>query len=315
MMLFAFPEYEQVLSNYARNKQIALTIGNFWARRFPNQEMYITLGNKVRNQDCLIVGSISPPDEHLLELSLLAHTLKKEGAREIIALLPYLAYSRQNKDKKGESMATDFIGKILDASGINQVATIDVHSPKVAQMFPFPPEALTPANIFAQELKKLSLLDATLIAPDEGAFGRTHDVLEAAGMQEPIIYLKKERTKRGVEHLSLQGNVGKKVVLIDDILDTGSTLISACEKLQPLGAKEIVIMVTHGLFTGNAWQKLWSLGVKNIYTTDSIPETRKLASAKIKILSIKPLLKEYIESLVKKPSPRRKEYESLAYEE
>lgn len=313
MILFTFPEYKQMAQFL--HKKTNLNLGNFWVRRFPNQEIYVTLGTKVKNQDCLVLGSISPPDEQLLEFSLLAQTLKKEGARETIALLPYLAYSRQDKDKKGEGMATDWVGKILDASGIDQVATIDVHSPRVAQIFPFPLEALTPANIFAKEVKKHSLLDATLVAPDEGAINRTRDVAEAAGMKEPIAYFKKERTKRGVEHLSLQGNVGSKVVLVDDILDTGSTLVSACEKLQPLGVKEIVVVVTHGLFTGNAWQKLWSLGVKNIYTTDSISKTKELASSKIKILSIKLVLKEYIESLREKPSFRGKEYESLAYED
>lgn len=311
-MLFAFPEYKRMA--HFLYKKNSLNLGNFWVRRFPNQEIYVTLGTKVKNQDCLILGSISPPDEQLLEFSLLAHTLKKEGARKTIALLPYLAYSRQDKDKKGESMAADWVGKILDAIGIDQVVTIDVHSPEVAQIFPFPLEALTPANIFASEIKKLSLLDATLVAPDKGAFNRTHDVLEAAGMQEPIVYLKKERAKRGVRHLNLQGSISPKVVLVDDILDTGNTLISVCEKLQSQGVKEIVIMVTHGLFTGNAWQKLWSLGVKNIYTTDSVPEAEKFASAKIKILSTNHLLREYIKSLQKKPS-LKKGYASLAYEE
>lgn len=313
MILFAFSEFKSVAQFLL--KETNLLSGNFLVKRFPNQEMYITLKTRVRNHDCLILGSISPPDERLLSFNLLAHTLKKEGAREVIALLPYLAYSRQDKDKEGESMATAFIGETLDASGIDQVATIDVHSPKVAQIFPFPLEALTPANIFAGEIKKLSFLDATLVSPDEGAINRTRDIAEAAGIQEPIPYFKKERTKRGVEHLSLQGNVGPKVVLVDDILDTGSTLISACEKLQPQGVKEIVIMVTHGLFTGSTWQRLWSLGVKNIYTTDSIPKTKELALTKIKILSIKPLLKEYIKSLDGKPWSRRKEPESLVYEE
>lgn len=312
MILFTFPKYKSIVKFLHRMAN--LRSGNFLVQRFPNQEMYIALSTKVRDKDCLILGSISPPDEQLLELSLLAHTLKKEGARMVTALLPYLAYSRQDKDKKGESMAISLIGGVLDTSGIDEVITIDVHSPKVAQILPFPLEALTPAYIFAREIKKLSLLDATIVAPDEGAISRVRDVAEAAGIQEPIVYLRKERTKKGVEHLSLQGNVGQKVVVVDDILDTGSTLISACEKLQSQGVKEIVIMVTHGLFTGNAWQKLWSLGVKKIYTTDSIPKTREFASARIKILSIKPLLKEYIESIKEKPSSRIKEYESLIYE-
>lgn len=312
VILFAFPQYK----NLARElyQLPSISPGDFGVKRFPNQEMYITLNTGVKNQDCLILGSISPPDEQLLGFSLLAHTLKKEGAKEIIALLPYLAYCRQDKDKVGESMATPLIGKIFQASGINQAATIDVHSAKTMELFPLPLQSLSPADIFAKEIKKIFLLDATLVAPDEGAIGRVRDVAVAAGMTEPVAYLKKERTSEGIEHLSLQGDVGQKVILIDDILDTGSTLISACELLQPLGVKEMVIMVTHGLFTGSTWQRLWLLGVKNIYTTDSIPSVKKFATDKIKVLSIKPLLKECVELLVGGPGSKKKGYESLTYE-
>lgn len=312
LMLFAFPQYRPTA--LFLHKMTNLTPGDFLVKRFPNQEMYVTLNSKVRNQDCLILGSISPPDEQLLSVSLLAHTLKKEGAREIIALLPYLAYSRQDKVKKGESMATSLVGEILHASGIDQITTIDVHSTKVAEIFPIPLESLSPAKVFAEEIRKLSLLDATLVASDEGAISRCQDVAILAGKNMPIAYMKKERTKKGVEHLNLQGNVGQKIVLVDDILDTGRTLVSISEKLQTLGAKEVVVMVTHGLFTGNDWKRLWSLGVKNIYTTDSIPMVRNFASTRIKILSIKPLLREYIDSLLKASQPKRREYESLVYE-
>lgn len=143
-------------------------------------------------------------------------------------------------------------------------------------MFALPVVSLSPAALFAQEIISLSLLQATIVAPDEGARDRCQAVARAANMSEEILVLEKRRTVEGVTHGTIAGTVRPQAIVVDDILDTGGTLVSCCEQLQQHGAQDITLLITHGLFTGTHWQQLWSLGVKRMYCTDTIPLTNRL---------------------------------------
>ncbi|MEK7347634.1 MAG: ribose-phosphate diphosphokinase, partial [Candidatus Eisenbacteria bacterium] len=147
----------------------------------------------------------------------------------------------------------------------------DVHSRRVARLVPMPLVSLSPAEIFAEEIRRRSLQDATIVAPDEGAVERCEAVAKKAGMKRAITIVAKTRTPRGVVHRRLRGRVGRRAIVVDDILDTGGTLLSCCRELRRRGAREIHVLVTHGLFTGDAWTKLWRMGVKTIGCTDTIP--------------------------------------------
>ena len=166
MLLFVFPPYAEIGSELASS--LGIRLGQFSLDRFPNQELHAAIESSVVNEECLILGTIAPPDEQLLSTLLLSHTLKKEGARHIIALLPYLAYARDDKRKDLKSLATAWVGALLQASGVDEVITVDVHSTEAQDLFPLPLVSLSPANIFAQEMTRLSLLNATIVAPDEG---------------------------------------------------------------------------------------------------------------------------------------------------
>ncbi len=128
----------------------------------------------------------------------------------------------------------------------------------------------------------------------EGALDRCEAVRRAAAMEEPLAYFEKTRTTEGVRHSVLRGETGPQAVIVDDILDTGGTLVSSCEGLQRAGVAEIIVMVTHGLFTGSLWQRLWSLGVTRIYCTDTVPLPPGVASTGVAVLSVAPLLREYL---------------------
>ena len=182
MILFTFPDYKKQAEEILKLPIVKL--GKFSVSRFANGEMYVKLGSEVRNEDCLVLASIAPPDEQLLANLFLAHTLKKEGARKIIGCFPYLGYSRQDKFKTGESMATDLVGRLLEASSFDEILTIDVHSSNVRQLFPLPLESISPARVFAEELQKLGLQSATLVAPDEGALERTRKKCKSLTLQK-----------------------------------------------------------------------------------------------------------------------------------
>jgi ribose-phosphate pyrophosphokinase len=261
--------------------------------RFANGELHVELDAAPAGRDCIVLGAVAPPDEHLLATLLVSHTLKKEGARRLTACLPYLGYARHDRAEPRKSRATAWLGEVLHASGVDAVITVDVHSPLVHELFPIPVVSLSTAALFAAAIVERRLGDPVIVAPDAGALERCDAVRRAAGIDRPLAHLTKTRTPDGVRHSILRGAVGREAVLVDDILDTGGTLVSACEALQAAGAREITVMATHGLFTGSAWQRLWTLGVTRIYTTDSTPLPASLpASDRIAVLPVAPLLAE-----------------------
>src|SRR6266571_9060175 len=119
MLLFVFPAYTAMGNELSTSLNIRM--GQFSIGRFPNQELYAVIQTNVADEECLILGTIAPPDEQLLSTPLLSHTLKKEGARKVIALLPYLAYTRQDKQEEDKSMATAWVGALFQASGVDEV--------------------------------------------------------------------------------------------------------------------------------------------------------------------------------------------------
>jgi len=289
VILFTFEGFHPLAEGICQRVP-ALKTGWFKISRFENGEMHLDVQTPIRGEHCVILGSVSPPDEQLLSTLLLAHTLKKEGAGEVTAVFPYLAYARHDKDKPGESMATAWAGSIFRASCCDRLVTVDLHSERARRLFPTPITSLSPAGIFAEAIQQHGLRDFVLVAPDQGAISRCEAVRIAAGMPHTEIpYFEKLRTDKGIVHGGPIGRLGSRAVIVDDILDTGTTLVSACERLAELGVKEIYVMVTHGIFTGERWKALWQTGVKRIFCTDSVPR-RAAESDKIVTLSLVPLL-------------------------
>lgn len=295
MIIYAFEPYT-TMAAAIRSSFTKLESGRFRLSRFENGELWVELEPPVAAKHCLVLGSIAPPDERLLSVSLLMRTLCKERASEVTAVLPYLAYTRQDKDKPGQSMATAWAGALLTASGCDRVITVDVHSERARKLFSVPVISVFPAEVFADAIQRLGLTGATLVAPDEGAIARCDAVKSAAGVAPSTTpYFEKHRTETGIVHSNLRGEVGRRAVIIDDILDTGATLVSACERLVAAGVEDIDIMVTHGLFTGTHWQQLWEHKVRRIFCTDTVPGIAR--GERIVELSVLPLLTSAIQSL------------------
>lgn len=162
-----------------------------------------------------------------------------------------------------------------------------------------PVVSLSSAPLSAAELRHESLVGLTVVAPDEGAIERCKAVADAAGVAAPVAHLRKHRTMEGVVHTELVGEVGPRAVIVDDILDTGRTLLSACAQLCRAGAQEVSIMATHGTLSGERWRELPAAGARRIQLTDSIPDVSAKVEEAIEVLSITPLL----EALRTRPGP------------
>jgi ribose-phosphate pyrophosphokinase len=239
---------------------------------------------------CAVLGSLAPPDEQMLTALLLADTLKRERARQVVALLPYLGYARQDRADPGQSLGAAWPGALLGAAGVDRVLTVDLHSSQAAACFPMPLDSLSPAPLFARALTQGDLSDLSVVAPDEGARERCQALVRASGLEIPMAYLRKRRDGAAVTHSELLGTVTRRAVVVDDILDTGGTLGSARTELRRAGVREIAVFATHGLFTGERWRELPALGVRRIYTTDSIPHARERAGDIAEVLPVGELL-------------------------
>ncbi len=290
MFLLALDRHEGLAATL--EKLARIDVGHASIRRFSNGEAEIE--TPVIGRRCVVLGSIAPPDEDLLATLLLCHTLRKESARRITALLPYLGYARQDKDEPGKSLGTAWADSLLGAAAVNDVVTVDVQSEHAHGFLPMPVYSLSPAPLIAKAIQRLGWRDTTIVAPDEGALLRCEQARRGAGIARPVAWFVKKRTPGGVIHSAMEGGAGSRVVLVDDILDTAGTLVSACEALVQKGVDEIAVMATHGLFTGAAWRRLWSVGVSQIHCTDTSPLPPSVARDRITVIPVAPLLAEWI---------------------
>jgi ribose-phosphate pyrophosphokinase len=263
--------------------------------RFDNGEIEIRLEGPVSSRDCLLLGTAAPPGERLVELLLCADTLLRNGARSLRAVLPYLAYARQDRSAARVSLAAAWLGRALAGAGIEGLTTIDIHSEEARELLGLPVSSLSPAPLFAGQLTGALRPDTVVVAPDRGALARAGALAEALGVERPVAWLEKQREAGAVTHTRIVGEVARNALVVDDILDTGGTLVSCCRRLRELGVEELALAVTHGLFTGSGWRELGDLGVSVVHTTDSVPAARAVESELVRVHSVAPLLAEAIE--------------------
>ncbi|HVN44840.1 MAG TPA: ribose-phosphate diphosphokinase [Steroidobacteraceae bacterium] len=291
--LFSFADFEHISASL--RDLSGLKPGRMALLRHANQEWHADIQSPVAGEHCFILGSIAPPDGQMLSLLLLAHTLRLQGAARITGLLPYLAYAREDKIKPGQSLATQWAGALLHASALDEVWSVDVHSEHDRELLPLSLESISPARVFGECLEQAGLSEAGFVAPDEGAVARCEAVQSACGKSaHGVAYFQKQRTASGITHHGLIGRVQRRTIVVDDVLDTGATLVSACQRLVEAGAEELYICVTHGLFTGARWRDLWSLPVKRLFCTDTVPACASLNDSRITTLSVGPLLRAHL---------------------
>jgi ribose-phosphate pyrophosphokinase len=256
--------------------------------RFPNGELHAEVPGRVEGRRAIVVGSISPPPGNLERLTLVAHALRRAGAAPVTAVLPYLAYARQDRAERTESLGLAWAGELLRASGVEEVVCVDVHSDEAAEVLGLRLTSLSPAGLLAAALPEVWREQVTFVAPDEGALDRCAALARSAGSDLPVMWARKRRTPSGVEHLGLVGSPGRRAVVVDDILDTGATLASCWRALRASGAEQIAVVATHGLFTGEGWRAMFDDGVQEVWITDTVLSRRRAQVAHI--VPVAPLL-------------------------
>jgi len=289
-IIFCMPNFKDLGQEILKFSNFEL--GNYELSRFTNDEFRILIHTNVKNLPVVFIGTIAPPHDQMWEFFLMCHTLRKEGVKKILAIVPYLAYMRHDKKKAKEDLATSLVSKFFEDAGVTELYTIDIHSEDAFNFFKIPITSISPTNLFAQKIKELNFKASMVVSPDEGALKRATALRKELGIINKLVTFAKQRQPdcNPVSLLCEGKIIGEKAIIVDDILDTGQTLINCAKKLSESGVKEILVAVTHGVFSGDKWKKLFDYGVTKIITTDSIPSVKEKASDKIIVLPISSLL-------------------------
>ncbi len=258
-------------------------LGKVEVNVFSDGEFQPSFEQNVRGTDLYIVQSTFPPADNLMELLMMIDAAKRASAKNIIAVMPYFGYARQDrKDKPRVSIASKLIANLLSAAGVGRIITIDLHADQIQGFFDIPVDNLYGSLIFVPTLRKLNLPNLTIASPDTGGTKRASAY--AKTMNTDFIISYKQRAKPNeVAELSVLGDVkDRDVVLVDDIIDTAGTITRAAELIKEQGARSVRAMCTHGVLSGGAYKKLQDSVFEEVYVTDTIPvDTSKCDKLKI----------------------------------
>jgi ribose-phosphate pyrophosphokinase len=288
-------------------EKIALRFGQKLAEiqviNFADGEFNVSFEENLRGKHVFIIQSTFPPAENLMELLMLVDAARRSSARQIIAVIPYFGYARQDrKDKPRVPITAKLIANILTASGINRIITIDLHADQIQGFFDIPVDHLYASSLFVEYIKVLNLPNLVFASPDTGGTRRAAAYAKALDTGFVICY--KQRSKANqVENMQLIGDVkGKDVILLDDIIDTGGTISKAAQIMVDNGAASVRAMCSHPILSGDAVERIENSAFNEVIVTDTIPLRHQ--SQKIKVLSTANLLAEVIK--------RVHDYESIS---
>ena len=284
------------IAKYLKSKLINSSI-----KKFADGEIYIEINENIRGNSIFIIQSISSPaNDNLMELLLCIDALKRSSAKNITAVIPYFGYARQDrKVVPRTSISAKLVSNLITKAGADRVVTVDLHAGQIQGFFDIPVDNLFATPIFARHVKKnIKGKNIICIAPDVGGTERARALGKILGVELAIV--DKRRPKPGQSKvMNVIGNVkGKTCIIVDDIIDSGGTIVNAAKALKDRGAKEVYVYITHGVLTGEAIDKIKKSVIKKLVITDTIDNLDKIKNTKnIEVLPISTLMGEAIKRI------------------
>lgn len=293
--IFSANSHPELARDIAANLDIPL--GNSEVTKFSNGEIAIKIDETVRGADVFVVQTIAEPvNDSLMELLIMMDAFKRASAGRITAVIPHYGYARQDrKTKPREPITAKLVADLIDVAGADRVLTMDLHAPQIQGFFNVPVDNLVGMPILSSYfLENYKMDDIVVVSPDLGSVTRARNF--ARKLDAPLAIIDKRRPKANVcEVMNVIGDIkDKKVVMIDDLIDTAGTLCNAAEALLERGAKEVCACATHGVLSGPAIERIRKSPLKELILLNTIPLPEEKHDEKIKVLSVAPVFAEAI---------------------
>jgi ribose-phosphate pyrophosphokinase len=287
------PELAEAIANHLKTPLTKAVV-----RRFADMEIFVEIQENVRGADVFVIQSTSfPTNDHLMELLIITDALRRASKRRITAVIPYFGYARQ--DRKGGSrtpISAKLVANLITHAGADRVMTLDLHAGQIQGFFDIPTDNLYAGPMMTRDIReRFDLSRLMVVSPDVGGVARARGL--AKRINAPLAIVDKRRERAGEsEVMNVIGEVeGRVCILVDDIIDSGGTIVNAADALLDQGATEVYAYITHGVLSGGAVARITGSRLKELVITDSILPTAAVRSAaNIRVLSVAALIGEAI---------------------
>lgn len=291
---------KDIINSYNNITNNNIKIGDSRLITFSDGEFIPIINETVRGKTIFIIQSTFPPVDNIFELMLMADAAKRASAKQIIAVIPYFGFARQDrKDKPRVPIGAKMVADILKTSGIDRVITMDLHADQIQGFFNMPVDHIYGSTLFIPYIKDLGLSDLIIATPDVG--GAKRALVYSNHLNCNMVMAHKERKKENnIENMIIIGDVNNKnVIIVDDMIDTAGTVCKASQIMMEKGAKSVRVVATHPIMSGPAYERINESPIIEVITSNSIPTKE---SNKIKVLSIGNLFGDVINKLYKNNS-------------
>lgn len=277
-------------------KSYGTTLGNVVFHNFSDGEFQPSYEETVRGKKVFIIQSTPPPFDNLLELLLMIDAAKRASAKEIIAVVPYFGMARQDrKDKPRVPIGAKLAANLISSAGATRIMTIDLHADQIQGFFEVPVDHLFGSTVFMKYIESLNLQNLTIASPDVGGSKRANAYAKYLKAEMVICY-KKRLIANQIEEMRIIGSVeGRDIILVDDMIDTGGTLVKAAKIMKESGANSVRAICTHPVLSGEAYNNIEQSLLEELIVSDTLPI--KNVSSKIKVLTISNLFSDVINSI------------------
>jgi ribose-phosphate pyrophosphokinase len=294
LKIFSGTANPELAKNIAKSLKVPL--GDIMVTRFSEGEIRVKINEDVRGRDIFIIQPTCPPvNDNVMELLIMLDAFWRASARRVTAVLPYYGYARQDrKDQPRVPITAKLIANIVTEAGADRALTMDLHAQQIQGFFDIPVDHLYAFPVIANYFRKKKLKNLTVVSPDVGGIKMARAY--AKGLNADLAIVDKRRSgPNEVEAMNLIGEVrGRTVLVPDDMIATGGSLVEAVNALVKFGAKDIYASCTHAVLSGNAVEKLEKSVLKEVVVTDTIPIPREKRIGKITVLPVAPLFGEAI---------------------
>ena len=285
----------KLLANHI-STQAGIQLSDMELRRFADGEILCEIRNHIRGEDVFIIQSTcNPANENIMELLVVIDACKRASAGRITAVIPYYGYARQDRKPFSRTPITaKLVANMIQAAGTDRVLTMDLHAGQIQGFFDIPVDDLRSKPLFVKDLKKSPMVksgNALIVSPDAGGVPRARSIAKALNLDIAIIDKRRDRANES-EAMNVIGNVrGKQCIIVDDIVDTGGTLVRGADALLSNGAEEVQAYITHGVLSEGGMATINKSSMGGLTITDSIPQ---YDNQKVRILSVSKLFAEAI---------------------